>query len=895
MHYYQQSIAQIAKQLQVDVSLGMTEKSVTKKREDVGKNELPTSRHKVTKLKLIISQFKSALMIILIVAGVISGLLGELLDMVVILITALFNAVIGYVQENKASEALDKLSQMITYKVLVLRDGKKELIRSTQIVPGDVLILEAGDKIQADARILECHECSANESALTGESEPVRKSEKNIAKLVPVGDRSNMLHSGTILQSGTAKAVVVATGVDTEIGKIATLVKDTPDEATPLQLQLRKLSKSLGIVVVFISAGVFAIGILFSQGGTHAFVQMFETAIAIAVAAIPEGLAISLTVILAIGMRFILKRKALVRKLVAAETLGSVSVICTDKTGTITEGKMRVTHMITGSEILDKTDIEHLSPERKDSHRDALLALHVGVLANDGAIERKGDDPSSWTYIGDTTDIALIDAGVHAEMEKFHLDSANPRLDVIPFSSSRKYMATLHRTGQDNSVYVKGAPEKILDACTHVEVNGKRTKLTPAKKKEWHEKMDTFTSRGLRLLGIAYKDVKNKQKIEEADINDLTFVAVAALSDPLRSDVRETLKIAKRAGIKITMITGDHVKTAGAIGRQIGLDDGKIFDGAALEHMSDEELRSQVTHVSIFARVDPVHKIRIVRAFQSLGEVVAMTGDGVNDAPALKGADIGVALGSGTDVAKETADMVLLDDSFSTIVASIEEGRTIYQNIKKVVLYLLSGSFAEVILITGSIIGGFPIAALPAQILWINLVEDAFPNIALAFDKGDKENMKDKPRKKSEKLIDREMKIMIILKSIVANVILFALFVWYYTSTGDIDKTRTIVFVGFGIDALFYIFSIRSLRHMVWQYNPFSNKYLLLAVGFGWLMLIAAVHTPPLQTLLRTVPLTLTDWGIMITFGLSNVILIETVKGLFLVRAHRKRTLPIHA
>jgi len=888
MQNYEGSIAQKLKELQVDDSVGLSAKQIAKNREVCGRNILIKTKTHTGKTALFFSQFKSALMIILIVAGLISGALGEYVDMTVILVTAFFNVIIGYVQESKANDALDKLSKMITYKVLVLRDGKRVLVESTDLVPGDMLILEAGSKIQADARIVEAVECSANESALTGESEPVSKHTKELSGTVAVGDRSNMLHSGTVLQSGTAKAVVVATGSETEIGKIATLVKDTTDDDTPLQQQLAKLSKSLGILIVFISIGIFAIGMLFAEPGDRTFVHMFETAVSVAVAAIPEGLAISLTVILAIGMRFILKRRSLVRKLVAAETLGSVSVICTDKTGTITEGKMRVTHMLTAEETLDKTDIEHLSPKRK-AHADAVLALRIGILANDGSIDQKSsDDIARWEYVGDTTDIALIYAGAHAGMNKFTLDDSSPRLATIPFTSKRKYMASLHQVGQANSMYIKGAPERILAVSTHVEIGGERKKLTDAARKEWQERMDRLTDRGLRLIGIAYKDVKNKGQLDESDVGSLTLVAIVALSDPLRSDVKETLKVARHAGIKIAMITGDHVKTAAAIGKQVGLSDGKIFDGAQLEHMTDEELRAAVPHVSIFARVDPVHKIRIVRAFQSLGEVVAMTGDGVNDAPALKGADIGVALGSGTDVAKETADMVLLDDGFSTIVASIEEGRTIYQNIKKVVLYLLSGSFAEVILITGSIVGGFPVAALPAQILWINLVEDAFPNIALAFDKGDKENMSDKPRKKSEKLIDKEMKTMIILKSIVANIILFALFVWFYKTTGDIDKTRTIVFVGFGIDALFYIFSIRSLRHMIWQYNPFNNKYLLLAVGFGWLMLIAAVHAPVLQFFLKTVPLTLGEWGIMLAFGLSNVILIEAVKWVFLVRNHKK-------
>ena len=446
-------------------------------------------------------------------------------------------------------------------------------------------------------------------------------------------------------------------------------------------------------------------------------------------------------------------------------------------------------------------------------------------------------------------------------------------------------MATLHKKPNTFFCAIKGAPEVVLDMCTFYIENGKEKKLDIKQKKLFEKQIEDGAKKGYRTLGLAYKNQK-ESSIQGTEIQEAVFAGFVFISDPIRSEVEQTIKVAKRAGIHVVMITGDHANTAEAIGNRLGLS-GKnklICTGSDIDILSDDELAEKVKHVTVFARVEPIHKIRIVRAFQANDEVVAMTGDGINDAPAIKGADIGIALGSGTDVAKETSDMVLLDDSFTTIVLSVEEGRRIYQNIKKVVLYLLSGSFAEVVMITGSIVAGFPVAALPAQILWVNIIEDSFPNMALAFDKGDKENMQDPPRKKHEPLIDSEMKTMIILKSIFANVALFAIFVYFWKTTGDIKLTRTIVFVGFGIDALFYIFSIRSLRHMIWQYNPFSNLYLVGAVLLGWILLVSAIYVPILQVLLRTVPLEPYHWFVMIGFGLFNVVLIESIKFLFIIK-----------
>ena len=884
MSYFSYKISKTFEEFSVHKEEGLSSIEVEKRQLEYGKNTFPHTGAKTSRFGILLSQFRSALMIILIGAGVISGLLHEYIDMAVILITAGFNVVIGFIQENKADQALKKLRGMVSYKTLVIRDGKKMYIDTKGLVPGDVLLLEAGDKIQADARLFSVINLEVNESSLTGESESIKKQTKKLLENIPLGDRTNMVYRGTVVTSGRGMAIVTAIGASTEIGKIATLVQETTDDKTPLQIQLSNMSRVISYIVLAISVSIIIIGIL---SGFEDLVVLFETAVAVAVAAIPEGLVISLTVILAIGMRFILGRKALVRKLVAAETLGSVSVICTDKTGTITEGNMAVTQFVTLDHDEEMAELTAMSEKKREAYDDVIFALKIGLIANDGVLENPEAHHKDWKLIGDTTDTAVLMAGMDLGNAKHKLDEVLTHIAEFPFTSELKYMAALTAEGDGFMLSVKGAPEVMLERSKSIFTKGKAVSLTASRKKQIADKLATLSEAGLRVIAVAYKKAEKKTTIVDEDIHGLTFVSLIALADPLRSDVKETLELAKKAGIKTSMITGDHKKTAGSIARSIGLSYKKdsIFEGKQLESMTDQQLEEAVKSVSVFARVDPIHKIRIVRALQKNGEVVAMTGDGVNDAPAIKGADIGVALGSGTDVAKETSDMVLLDDSFSTIVAAVEEGRTIYQNIKKVVLYLLSGSFAEVALVTGSIVAGFPIAALPAQILWINLVEDAFPTMALAFDKGDKENMNVPPRKRKESILDKEMKFMIVAKSILESVLLFGIFVYFWTTTGDIALTRTLVFVGFGIDALFYIFSIRSLRHYVWQMSLFDNKYLIAAVLFGWAMLISAVYASPLQYLLRTVPLELWHWILMIGFGVATMAIIEIIKAIFI---HKK-------
>ncbi|OGH69594.1 MAG: hypothetical protein A3C90_04150, partial [Candidatus Magasanikbacteria bacterium RIFCSPHIGHO2_02_FULL_51_14] len=764
---------------------------------------------------------------------------------------------------------------------------------SEDVVVGDILILEAGDKVQADSRLIEAREFMVDESLLTGEVEPVVKHAAAIAKDAVIADRVNMAHRGTTVTNGTARAVVTAIGRDTEVGEIASLVKETREGETPLQTQLRKLSRILAGIFVAIVVIVFVMGLVI-RSGQYSTIELFETSIALAVAAIPEGLLIALTVILAIGMQAIVKRNALVRRLLAAETLGSVSVICVDKTGTLTEGRMRVTRLVTAESNFDYDELRLVKLEKEDKYPDALFALRIAALCNNAAVREVPVDGLAPQFFGDTTETALAETAWHAGLRKNELDDVFRRVHELPFDSRKKYMATLNHVDHEARLHVKGAPEVLLKRSAFFEKNGKRHELSEHQREWFFKAQESLAGEGLRVLALAYGAAEPGQnELSDKNVHDLVFVGLLALSDPLREDVPETLGLARNAGIHVAMITGDHASTARAIGRSIGLSAKKenVITGEELAGMSDDQLPAVVKRATIFARVNPKDKIRIVQAFQKNGEVVAMTGDGVNDGPALKGADIGVAFGSGTDVAKEISDLVLLDDRFSTIVSAVAGGRTIYQNIKKVVVYLLNSSFTEIVLITGSIIGGIPLALLPAQILWINLVEEAFPTMALAFDKGDRENMKKPPRRKGAPIVDKQMKIIITIMSAVTAMTLFALYFWFYRATGDIALTRTITFVALGINSLFFIYPIRSMPRMIWQMNLFDNRYVVYSTLFGVGILAAAVYLSPLQLLLRTVPLNLAHWFVIFLFGMMNIGLIEAMKGIFLSRMRMPKRL----
>ncbi len=854
---------------------GLNTAEAKKRIKTIGTNTLPRGK-RLTRIAIFFGQFKSALIYILLMAGVVSMFLGEHIDAYIIFVAVFLNVIIGFIQEGKAQKALQKLQSVIVARALVLRDSGKKTINATDLVPGDIIFLKAGDRIPADARLIEAHDLEVAEAALTGESAPVDKTIDRMSKGLALADRKNMLYMSTLVSHGLGKAVVIATGINTEIGKIAKLLKETEDEATPLQKKLDKFSRKLGIIILFICLAIFGIGVAYGND----MVLMFNTAVAIAVAAIPEGLAVAVTVILAIGMQRILKKKALVKRLVAAETLGSTTVICTDKTGTLTEGEMRVVNVVTAGQEFDFNIKKSLS-----SSLSVITALKIATICNNAEFDREG------RAIGSATEKALLLAGSQLGLQRQNLEKNLPRIDEIPFESVNKYMATAHKLSKTKKiVYFKGAPEYLLEASNRVDRDGEIIKLTPKTRKELKAKLSKLAKKKLRVVAVAYKEEKLGPELdEETALDKLIIVGFLAMKDPLRPDTKRTLHLIGKAGVRTVIITGDNKDTARAIAEDLGLKIGKegIIEGKDMLNMSDIELAKVVKKIVIYARVSPHDKLRIVKALQSHGEVVAMTGDGINDAPALKQADIGVALGSGTDIAKETADLVLINNNYSAIAAAVEQGRVIYDNIKKVILYLLSDSFSEVLLIMGSLILGWPLPLLPAQILWINLVTDGFPNMALTVEPEEKEIMNEPPQERQKPILDAERNIIIATISIVTAISSLIIFHLYYTHTGDLSLARSLVFATLGVDSLLYVFSCRSLRHSVIHTGFFANKFLLLAVAGGFVIQLAALYIPFFQRILRTTALNLFEWGIVLFTSFIVIILIELIKYIFIVRHKR--------
>jgi len=869
---------------------GLDDVEVKTKLKQFGYNKLPEEK-RLSGLSVLFNQLRSPLVYVLIGAAVITFILQDYIDLAIILLAIFINTTLGFYQENKANKSVTYLRKLVTLKAKVLRNGHKVQVNAINIVPGDIVFLEAGDKVPADCRLITSDNLHINESALTGESVPAMKITEKLAKGAGLGDRHNMAFSGTGVTAGRGTAVVTTTGLQTQIGEITRLIQETPEDLTPLQLQLASFSKMLTYVVLLISVLIIIIGKL--QGrpifgfGDSARESMLNVAAAIAVAAIPEGLLISVTAILAIGMQAILRRKALVRKLIAAETLGSVSIICTDKTGTLTEGKMQIEEIITAASQEIKRKSLHYEHSGHLSDHD--LILKISFLCNNAIIENPDEELEKTKIIGMPTEAALLQGAIHAATPIKKIALQQPRLTEIPFDSKIKYMATLHMLDKrQNVIYVKGAPEKVFEMCSKVRIGGKKKSLTKAKIESLKKEYEKLTSQGLRLLAFGYKKVPPSVKqLSDQDLNDMIFIGFVALKDPLRKEAKETIKLTKKAGIRPIIITGDHKLTAKAIAAELGMRVGakNIIEGEDLDKMSDEELLSRVSEIDIYARVEPAHKLRVIDAWQAKGEVVAMTGDGVNDAPAIKSADIGIALGSGTDVAKETSDIILLDNNFKTIVAAVERGRIIFDNIKKVILYLLSDSFSEIILIAGALLLNLPLPLIPAQIIWINLITDGFPNLALTFEPGEKEVMKEKPRKKNAKILDKEMKILIFIVAVITDLILLGIFyILLKMNFYSIEHIRTFIFATLGLDSLFYVFSVRSLRHTILTLNPFSNKFLILAVIVGFALQLLAIYEPHMQIIFETVNLSIFDWILIFVLGIIEILAIEITKYYFIVK-----------
>ncbi|MEK7552001.1 MAG: HAD-IC family P-type ATPase [Patescibacteria group bacterium] len=854
-NWHSGSLKDLTKELGADITSGLSTKEVSDRKLNVGPNVLP--RGKVVHWwEMLFEQFKNPLIIILLIAALITFLLDEKLDTLVIMLAVTVNIAISFWQEFRSNNIFEKLQKLITITTRVKRNGKLYEVNSEDLVPGDIILLYSGVKIPADARLISADDLEVNEALLTGESVPVKKKvEDGISANTALADRVNMVYTGTTVEKGTAEAVVVAIGSHTELGQIALLTTNVTDQKTPLQERLANLGKKITIFVVILAIIIFAVGI-FEQGKLTGakFVEMFTLAVAVAVAAIPEGLPAALSIVLAVASQKILKKKGLVKTLIGAETLGSTTVICTDKTGTLTKGVMTV------------ESVHHVKDEKK--------AALIMAFSNEAEIIEGGK------VSGETTDKAKLEYYLeHGGNLKEDL-AATPRLAILPFNSEDKFIAAFHKLENGYAgMYVSGAPEKLLQVSTCDE----------AEKKEISEEILELAGKGFRLIGLFERKLSpllglnfKKQESLRSAVTQLEFVGIAAIRDPIRADVNESMALVRGAGIRVIMITGDHKLTARAIGDELKFRTGdkNIVDGIELDNLSKEELRKRIVDIDIISRANPSHKMLIIEALRANGEVVAMTGDGVNDAPALRSSDIGIALGSGTDVTKEASDLVLVDDSFSTIVAAIRQGRIAFDNIRKVTIFALTDSFTEVIIILTSLIMGLPYLAITAvQILWANLIEDGLPALSLAFDPGEKDIMRRMPFKRVEPIINRLGLYIIGLVGIVSDFVLVGLFIWLAKFSGyDVLHIQTIMFAALGMDTLIFIFSIKTLHKSAFSREALNNKYLLIAVGVGFVLMFSAIYVPFLNTLLGTMPLGIFALSLALGTGVFRLIFIEVVK-----------------
>jgi len=850
------SIEEIAKLQRTNLKEGLSEEEVQSRQKEFGKNKLPEEKP-LSRLRIFLEQFRSPLIYILVIAGIITLILRDFTDAIVIFGAVFLNTIVGFIQENKASQTLRALKRVVKHETEVQRAGNFKIIDSIDLVPGDIIVLNPGDKVPADGRIIECHDLKINEMALTGEWLAAKKKSEILPRETPLADRDNMVYMGCVVEDGKGKAIVTETGVQTEIGKVATMVKETKEEKTPYQKKLANFSKIVGIIIAFICFWIFILG----MASGKEFVEMFTTAVAVAVAAIPEGLPVAMTVILALGMQRILTKKGLVRKLASTETLGSTSVIATDKTCTLTEGKMKVAEVI----------------------GDKFLALKTAVLTSEAFIENPDEPKEKWIVRGRPTEKALLEAGIEMGIDQKR-EFEKKKIAEISFNPINKFAAALYDEEGQKNFYVCGAPEKILELCT----------LREKEKAILEKQLDELAEKGLRVVATAYRKYEvggMKYKKLEEFCKDLIFAGFITLKDPIRPEAKEAMIVCRQAGMRPIIVTGDHKLTAKAVATELGFKIGEenILEGKELDKLSDEEFEKILLQIQIYARVEPRHKMRIISAWQERGEVVAMTGDGINDAPALKKADIGLALGSGTEVAKETSDLILLNDSFSIIVAAVEEGRAILDNIRKVITYLFCSAFTEVLLVGTSIFAGWPLPILAAQILWINLIEDGPLSLALAFEPKEKDLMKQKPVGHEIPLLTREMKALIFVIGIITDLLLIGLFFWLFKfSEYEIPHIRSVIFAGLAIDSIFYIFACKSLRKNIWQINLFSNRFLIFAWLFAILVLLAGLYLPVLQTLLRTEPLNFFDWQLILGLGFLNLILIEATKWCFISKQKSK-------
>ncbi|NPV52514.1 MAG: cation-translocating P-type ATPase [Firmicutes bacterium] len=936
------TIKEVEAALRTDVERGLSRRDAEKRLSRYGPNVLRKTRHR-SPVRMLISQFTDFMVLVLLGAIAASAALGEMGDALAIMTIVLMNAFLGFIQEYRAERSLEALKELSAPEARVLRDGSLKSVPASQVVPGDILLLEVGDRVAADCRLIEAFSLEMNESALTGESIPSSKQASGVLPAaIELAERRNMIYMGTTATRGRGRAIVVATGMDSEIGRITGLIQEVRDETTPLQRRLEHLGKWLVAACIAICVLISAMGILRGEG----LIPMFLAGVSLAVAAIPEGLPAIVTIALAIGVQRMSARHAIVRRLMAVETLGCTTVICSDKTGTLTRNEMTVCELnlmgrvieISGTGYDPKGEFtERGRPIDPQKDPGLVTALEVGVLCNNARLERDGvalgpkwrekrganrdreeaarpraghpragadrnrgrGTGGRWGVIGDPTEGALVVAGAKAGLWKDDLARRLEWLGEIPFDSDRKRMTVVFKRGEDVVAYVKGAPDFLVELCSSVMKSATVTvtaaaisntaaasPLTPGTRRAVLEQNMKMAGRGLRVLGLAYRVLPRGLKVDKIGLEDaewierdLTFIGLAGMIDPPREESKKALDSARRAGVRTIMITGDHEGTAAAVARELGLlgdgdgnedgDGGRVVTGSILESMSDARLDREVDHINVFARVAPRHKLRIVRSLKRRGEIVAMTGDGVNDAPAIKEADIGIAMGrSGTDVAKEASSMILADDNYATIVAAIEEGRAIYDNIRKFIRYLLACNVGEVLTMLLTVLTGLPLPLLPIQILWINLVTDGLPALALGIDPTEPGVMNRKPRSPKESIFARGLGLKIISQGVFIGLCTVAVFVAeLYLSSGDLIRSRSAAFTTLVLSQLFYVFLCRSETRSIPDMSFGGNPYLTGAVLVSCAMQLLAIYLPALRLVFRTATLGLLDWVLVLTLS----------------------------
>ena len=858
---------------------GLTSETAAQRLAQFGPNELQATAH-VSPWKLLLAQFNNVLIIILLIAVALSAFLGEGVDAIAIAIIVIFAVVLGFVQEYRAERAIEALREMAAPTAAVLRNGEEEEIAAREVVPGDVVILRAGDKIPADARLIESINLQVEEAALTGESLPIEKHTDPIAGTngsLAVGDRKNMVYGGTAVTYGRGRALATATGMSTEFGKIAQMLHTVETGKTPLQENLDKVGTGLARAAFIIVAIIVGVGLFRGQP----LIDMVLFGIALAVAVVPEALPAVVTISLAIGVQRMVKRNALVRRLPAVETLGSTTVICSDKTGTLTKDEMTVRKIYSLGEIIDVSGAGY-EPHGEFSNNgssvepsDSLMQLLRGAALDSDAYISHEEANNRWHVKGDPTEGALVVAAAKAGFKKMDLDKKFPRINEIPFTSETKRMTTLHKMDGKTIAFSKGAPEIIIASCTkQLTAEGER-ELDSADRDQILEVARQMAGDALRVLAVAaHSDVH----IEIAE-QEMTFLGLLGMIDPPRPEAKAAIRTCEEAGIKVVMITGDHPLTAQAVARELGLlKTGRVVTGAELESMSDEDFEQNVESIEVYARVSPAHKLRVVGALQNKGEIVAMTGDGVNDAPALKKADIGIAMGiTGTDVTKEAAAMTLTDDNFASIVAAVEEGRGIFGNIKKYLMYLLSSNIGEILLMAGATLLGLPLPLATVQILYINLATDGLPALALAVDPPDSDLMRRAPRDPRVGIFTRPVVILMTIGGIWLAIVNLLLFIWAFNSGRSPEEARTMTFVSVVLFEFFKAYNFRSDRKSVFH-KPFANKWLNLAILWELVLLGVIVYLPALHSVFGTFSLPLVDWTIIVILSATIIPVLEIAK-----------------